>query len=256
MAQFITGNLANQLIFSFAPLEIEPVFEGYQLTSEPIRQRAINLYQLLRSRFMGRLGGVGPMVVITFFVFFQFILTLFSVVWPILIPLLIFIVVYGSLKLIFDPEFRFGVGAQFSLAPGEVIFSHYPLRVGEEDRLTFRRQIKDNWLTRWFNVNHFPDQGRLQVSLLCAERVSYTSHDEEAERMTEVAVIYEDRIHAYSLLGGDRQVNAYFDCQIPHHLPPSFEGKNNQIRWLLKIEESYPNVIGQQTTYLTFVVDP
>lgn len=251
MAKSLPSKLAHKLIFSFPPLAIEPVFEGYRLTSEAPRQLVMKL--LHGSRMMGGLGGLVPIGVVAFFFFSQVTFYLLSVIWPILMPIPIFLVVYGSLKLIFDPQFRFRIGAQFGLGPGEIIFSHYPLRVGEDDRLTFRRQLKENTWTRWFNLDRFPDQGRLQVSLLCAERVIYT---EGTDTITEVAIVHEDRIYSHSLIGGDRQVKAYFNLHIPDSLPSAFEGKHNQIRWLLKVEENYPQAIGKLITYFTFVVDP
>ena len=251
MKKLLPSDFVKKLIVSFPPLSIEPVYEGYRLVSDPPRQRVIDLIQ--KSTWL-KGGGGGTLIVVAFFFLFSPITWhLLSNLWPFLSPVAIFAVVYGSLKLIFDPQFRYGVGAKLGLAPAEIIFSHYPLRVVEDDRLTFRRQLKDNIWTQWFRVNHFPDQGRLQVSLLCAERVTYT---EGTDTITEVAIVHEEQIYAHSLIGGDRQVKAYFNFHIPKQLPPSFEGKNNQIRWLLKVEEKYPQVIGQHTSYLTFMVDP
>lgn len=154
--------------------------------------------------------------------------------------------------MIFDPQTRYFV-TRFALEPTEIIFSHYPLRVGENDRLMFRRKLKDQTCLSWFNIKEFPENSYLKISLICAERISYT---QGTDIMREAATVYEERIYSHSLIGRDRQVKSYFDLHIPEQLPPSFEGKTNQIRWLLKIEETYPNVIGQQITYLTFAVDP
>ncbi|MFM1841714.1 MAG: hypothetical protein RLZZ490_447 [Cyanobacteriota bacterium] len=251
MSKLLWSNLANKLIFAFPPLEIKPVFDGYRLTAEPQRQLALGL--LRRSKGMEGVTGLGAVIVAVAFIFSPITFPLLSIIWPILIPVPIFLVAYGSLKLIFDPQFRFGIGTRFGLAPVEIIFSHYPLRVGEDDRLAFRRQLRANFWTRWFNIHQFPDQGRLSVSLICGERVTYT---QGTDTITEVATIYEEQIYSRSLMGGDRQVIAYFTLHIPAHLPPAFEGKHNQIRWLLKIEENYPQVIAQQVTYFTFVVAP
>jgi hypothetical protein len=232
----------NSVVYAFPPLEIEPVVEGYQLRFDPYRQ------MLLAYVGSTKKGGIRSFVIIVTVMLAAF----FYAFWPILVPVIIFGVVYGSLKLIFDPESRY-FAARFACESPEIIFSHYPLRIGENDRLIFRRKLKDKAWLSWFNIKKFPENSYLKISLICVERISYT---QGTDVMTEVATIYEERIYAHSVIGGDRQVKAYFDLHIPEQFPPSFEGKTNQIRWLFKIEETYPNAFGQLTTYLTFTVDP
>ena len=94
---------------------------------------------------------------------------------------------------------------------------------------------------------------RVKINLVCVERVSYTKG---TTRVTDVAVVYENMIYSGNLLSGDREVIAHFDLEIPLSYSSSFEGKYNQIRWVLDVEEIYPGLLEQKHTYLTFVVDP
>ena len=68
-------------------------------------------------------------------------------------------------------------------------------------------------------------------------------------------MVYEKMIYSDNLFCGDREVIAHFDLEIPLSFSSSFEGKNNQIRWILDMEESYPGLLEHKHTYLTFVVD-
>jgi len=163
-----------------------------------------------------------------------------------------FFVVHRLLKLILDESARYKLGTELGFVGAELIFSHYPLKVGENDRVTFRRRLKNNYWTNLFKINKFPVNSHIKINLVCVERVSYTKG---TTRVTDVAVVYEKMIYSDNLLSGDREVVAHFDLEIPLSYSSSFEGKYNQIRWVLDVEESYPGLLEQKHTYLTFVVD-
>jgi hypothetical protein len=124
-------------------------------------------------------------------------------------------------------------------APGELVFSRYPLTLNDSDRLTFRCRLRDNFLTRLFKVKEIPTPARIEVKLLCVERVSYTKG---TDTITETAIIESQTIHRQNLYPGSQEIMSNFDLKIPHYLPPSFEAKNNQIRWILLVEKYLPNL--------------
>jgi hypothetical protein len=221
-----------------------------------------------------------PWMVLTvlFSIFFQFfcasVLGIYDFspaffIIPILLFVPIFFVVYRVLKLLLDKSARYKMGTDLGFAGAELIFSRYPLKVGENDRVTFRRRLKKNYWTNLFKIKKFPVNSHIKVNLLCVERTAYRFYNREKEcweTLTDVAVLYEKIIYSDNLFCGDREVIGHFNLEIPPHLSPSLEWKRNdmlpyefasdQIRWILDIEESYPGLLEQKHTYLTFVVDP
>ena len=205
-----------------------------------------------------------PWMVLTvlFSIFFQFFCASVLGIYDFspaffIIPILLFVptffVVYRLLKLILDESARYKMGTDLGFAGGaELIFSRYPLKAGDNDRLTFRRRLKNNYWTNLFKINKFPVNSHITVNLVCVERASYTHGTDD---VTDVAVVYEKMIYSDNLFCGDREVIAHFDLEIPLSFSSSFEGKNNQIRWILDMEESYPGLLEHKHTYLTFVVD-
>jgi hypothetical protein len=71
-----------------------------------------------------------------------------------------------------------------------------------------------------------------------------------------MAEVYRQSLQTTPLIPGDRQISCHFDLTIPSHVAPSFEGKHNQIRWLLNVIETYSDLLENKISYLTFVVDP
>ncbi|MBJ7900403.1 MAG: hypothetical protein GC158_10895 [Cyanobacteria bacterium RI_101] len=160
--------------------------------------------------------------------------------------------VYWGLKFVIDSDTRQALGFRWSLDKLEVIFSRYPLKIGENDRLQLRRRLKETVWTRLCNLRAFPEHSWATVTLLCVEEVKYTKG---TDTFTEQAEAYSQVVYSHSLPGGESSVNGYFDLEIPPNLGASFEGENNQIRWLLKIEERYGNWLKTKVTYLPFLVD-
>jgi len=245
--------LRNRLIAGFPPSEIQLALEGYVLREDLKVQ-----WQISRFTNPNWLFGLSITFIAIFILIFGFpiLLSFSGVVWPVFVGLFLFLIVfwlvYWVVKLVLDKSARDEMGAKQGFLPAELIFSHYPLKVGENDRVTFRRRLKQNFWTNLFKVHHFPANSHLRVSLICMERVTYTKG---TDTVTDVATAHENVIFSKTLIAGDREVIGHFDLEIPPHLSPSFEGKNNQIRWILEIEETYPGLIDLKMTYLTFVVD-
>lgn len=230
MSQLQKIELRNRVIASFPPLEIQRGLEGYILRKKWKIPNITGLFAL----------SILSTVVISWL--------------PIpFLFLVVFCSVYPVVKITLDESARYKMGAILGFLPPELIFFRYPLKVGENERITFRRRLKQNFWTNLFKLNKFPVNSRVKINLVCVERVSYTKG---TTRVTDVAVVYENMIYSGNLLSGDREVIAHFDLEIPLSYSSSFEGKYNQIRWVLDVEESYPGLLEQKHTYLTFVVDP
>jgi len=150
-----------------------------------------------------------------------------------------FFVVYKILKLILDESARYKMGTDLGFSGVELIFSRYPLKVGENDRVTFRRRLKNNYWTKLFKINNFPVNSHITVNLVCVERTTNIN----TMRKDDVVVVYEKMIYSDNLFCGDREVIAHFDLEIPLSCRSSFEGKHSQIRWILDMEESYPGLL-------------
>lgn len=94
--------------------------------------------------------------------------------------------VYWSLRLLVDGETRQHLGFKLALGELEVLFSHYPPRIGDGDRLTIRRHLKPNRWTKFFSIDRFPQDSRMDVNLVCIERVTYTQGTDSITNMAEI----------------------------------------------------------------------
>jgi len=248
MSKLKTIESKKTAISNLRPLRIQLGIEGYLLKKDSeestiipylIKFYFISLFLVIPGLFLGVFLAnlfANPYIFIIFIPFFS-----------------IFYTVYSVLKLTLDESARYKLGTDLGFMAAELIFSRYPLKVGENDRVTFRRRLKNNYWTNLFKINKFPVNSHIKINLVCIERASYT---QGTDTVTDVAVVYEKRIYSDNLLCGDREVIGHFDLEIPLSYSSSFEGKNNQIRWILDMEESYPGLLEHKHTYLTFVVDP
>jgi hypothetical protein len=205
--------------FSSLPLVVKPSSDGYLLAenAQPKPQQSHSVAGWI-------VGG--------------FFLIIFS--WFFLIVGIIFLAV----ALLYRPTRRY-LRAFFLLQPGELIFSHYPLHLGQDDRVTFRRRLKGD--------RKFPQNGTVTVRLLCVERVSYTKG---TDQVTETALITEKTLRQQSVFSGSKDMVCHFDLDLPAHLPPSFEGKNNQIRWVIVVSQNLPQIAEDIESNFTLFVDP
>ncbi|MBJ7900080.1 MAG: hypothetical protein GC158_09205 [Cyanobacteria bacterium RI_101] len=213
------------------PLEIKPTAAGYLLKTDAVPRPTGSQSWVA--------GFFGMLFLALFFWFFLIILLIFGVV----------LLLNGAVRRKTWSE----VWSAVCLSPGELLFSHYPLRLGDSDRLTFRRRLQDNFWTKLFNLQSLPTPATLAVKLVCVERVSYTKG---TDTIVETAVVASYDLCRQALLPGEREMNSHFDLDIPAHLPPSFEGKHNQIRWLVLVEQTLPNLMEPaQSCFTLEVVD-
>jgi|GEM_PF-2841493 len=135
--------------------------------------------------------------------------------------------------------------ARFRFLPPEVFLSTYPLSLGEKCSLTFRRHLKGNRKTK--------QPGELTFKIACLERVTYTKG---SDTEVEVEVIWESPPEFYSVPTDVDMICFKTVFMVPNHLPPCFEAKNNQIRWVISVEQKIPGIVEQVYSNFSFVVDP
>ncbi|MEB3174449.1 MAG: hypothetical protein VKN60_04560 [Cyanobacteriota bacterium] len=215
----------------YPPLEIQPTSGGYLLKTTAIPRPAASQSWLA--------GFLGTILLLLFFWFFFILLVIFGVL------------------LLFNVSVRrktwSEVWSAVCLAPGELTFSHYPLCLGDSDRLTFRRRLQDNFWTKLFNLQSLPAPASLAVKLVCVERVSYSKG---TDTIVETAVVGSYDLCRQTLFPGEREMISHFDLEIPPHLPPSFEAQRNQIRWVIVVEQTLPNLMEPaQSCFTLEVVD-
>jgi hypothetical protein len=207
----------NDLYCSNPPLVIKQSPEGYIL----------NELALPQPENANWLTGIIAFIVITGF------LIVFS--WFFLILLIIL-----GFVLVFNTKIRNHFWWEtVCFEPGDLIFSHYPLTLDDSDRLLFRCRLRDNFITRLFKVKEIPTPSRIEIKLICLERVSYTKG---TDTITENAVIESQLLHRQNIYSGSQEIVSNFDLSIPGYLPPSFEANHNQIRWILLVEKYIPDL--------------
>ncbi len=151
----------------------------------------------------------------------------------------------GIIAFFFNKSFRNYIFAQFRLSGAEILLSTYPLRLGEECNLTFRRRLRGNRKTK--------QAGELSFKIACLERVQY---QRGSDTEIEVHVIWESQPEIYSVSTNVDMLSFKTNFTVPDNLPPSFEGKNNKIRWIISVEQNISGIVEQVNSNFVFIVDP
>lgn len=172
------------------------------------------------------------------------------------VPSFILLIIFWWLLLLifigmflFNTKFKNNIFARFNLFWGELILSTYPLDLGGKYYLTFRRRLRRN--------KKIEKPGNLTLKIACLEithsKIVFTDNPR-----TEVKhnILWESQPEVYSVPNDVNMFSLHTNLQIPNHLPPSFEGKNNYIRWVVSIEQNLPNIADKVYSQFIVVVDP
>lgn len=146
---------------------------------------------------------------------------------------------------LFSPNFHRSIRASLFLTLGDLTFSHYPLQLGHDSLVIFQRQLKGN---RRCSRNSL-----IQINLLCMERVMYTRG---SDTTIETTVVEEKLLKSETIMAGASQITCQFKLPIPADLPPSFEAHNNQIRWIITVEQTIPGTVKGLESNFTLLVNP
>lgn len=175
-----------------------------------------------------------PSIIICILMFgmlFLFILPIAGIIWIIIFLL--------------NQRYRNNIFGRIHLVRPKVLLSTYPLKLGEKCNLTFHRPLRINRKTK--------QPVELNFKLVCLERVQY-SRGSDIE--IDVNVIWESQPQTHYLPKNINTLSLETIFTVPNHLPPSFEGKKNQIRWILSIEQNIPGIVKQVYSNFVIVVDP
>jgi hypothetical protein len=148
---------------------------------------------------------------------------------------------------IFSQDIRNQTLASFLLSPEEVILSDYPLRLGQKYTLNFDRFIKTGIKTT--------SVGTLTFRIACLER---TLSGSGSNIHASVNVIWQSQPQMYFVSQNVDTVSFKTNFTLPKtqglkKLPTSFEAENNQIRWVISIEQTIPGIVKE--FHSNFVVD-
>ncbi|AFZ61256.1 hypothetical protein H6G54_02905 [Anabaena cylindrica FACHB-243] len=214
------------------PTDIKETPEGF-LAIEFTESKLISSSQQQQNSIISWIIAL-PLILIFGYLFAVALLAFGSIL------LLIFIVAFS-----FNRSYRNHIFAQFRIFPGEVFLSTYPLSLGEKCLLTFRRRLKRNKKTK--------ESGQLALKIICLERVEYKKG---TDTEVEINILWESQPEVYSVPTNTEVFSLQTNLNIPKYLPPSFEGKNNQIRWIISIEQNIPNIAEQVHSNFVFIVAP
>ncbi|WP_414755249.1 hypothetical protein [Anabaena sp. CCY 9910] len=222
-----TNQFERKLLSAKAPANVKKTSEGFLLqNNEGIKRQQGNII----SRLIGRLISISFILIFVFLFWWFFLLI-------------------AVVSILFNKNFRNQVKnslvAQFCLFPAEVLLSSYPLRLGEECNLIFRRRFKGNLKTKQ------PEQ--LTFKIACVERVEYKKG---TDTEIEVHTIWESQPQFHSVPTDVDIFSFKTIFTVPNDLPPSFEGKNNQIRWIFLVEQNILGVFERINSSFVFIVDP
>jgi hypothetical protein len=125
-----------------------------------------------------------------------------------------------------------------SFNPPELIFTNYPLSLGEDVSILFRRRRRSGKI--------IPTAGTVNAKLTCNEDVIYSDDDSYAFA-TEQVINYqlpEILIPAY-----ESAIEIIFNVKILPTAPPTFEAKNNQITWILEVSVDIPKLLKETSRF-------
>jgi hypothetical protein len=220
-------------IFS-APHKFEQTSEGF-LASERI---SINKYNK-KSNIIEIIEIIGGFCFILLFVVTGFFLLI--IFWWLLL-----LIIIGMF--LFNTKFKNNIFAQFNLFWGELILSTYPLDLGGNYHLKFRRRLRRN--------KKIEKPGNLTFKIACLEITKREIGASQQRTEVKHNILWESQPEVYSVPNDVNMFSLHTNLQIPNHLPPSFEGKNNYIRWVVSIEQNLPNIADKVYSQFIVVVDP
>ncbi len=125
-----------------------------------------------------------------------------------------------------------------SYKPGELVLSHWPLRLGDDVTVTFERQMRGN--------RRVQSSGQLEAKLLCSERVIYKQGTNTRKAYAPVSEV---DLGTQALVPGGKAVRGTWQVRIPVGGPPSFEATHNQLRWHVEVWLRQPRAVDDDSVF-------
>jgi hypothetical protein len=220
---------------------IKQIPEGYLLTEANTNQNfkliislVVNftktlIYVAIFSQFVSMLGRAQILEL--------FVVRLFVVI----IVVMLMAWAYGWAKTIYTTVDRLLVSLSFD--PPELIFTNYPLSLGEDVSILFRRKLRSGKIIR--------EAGTVNAILFCVEGVIFDESDGYGFGSEKVISqqLPEVLVPAY-----ESAIEVIFNIKIPTNAPASFEAEHNQIKWTLEVSLDFPKLLKEDSKFYLNVV--
>jgi hypothetical protein len=115
------------------------------------------------------------------------------------------------------------------LENGQIILSEHPLHLGQTYLLSYDRPV---------NSKHpLTISVTITIQLVCTEIVTYAVGTLTEDKRQ---ILYQETVHTRSLSPvSSNLISGEFSITIPETAAPSFEAKNNRVRWQLESQEEF-----------------
>jgi len=128
-----------------------------------------------------------------------------------------------------------------SFAPPELIFTNYPLSLGEEVSILFRRRLRSGKIIR--------TAGIVNANLACIEDVLYYRNDKDDNLTFASEKVIDRHLPEVLVPAYESAIEVLFNFKIPVDASATFEAKNNQINWILDIFLDFPKLLKEGSKF-------
>jgi hypothetical protein len=132
-----------------------------------------------------------------------------------------FLLLFGAVGVLLLLALARTVRVALHFAPGELVLTRWPLRLGEEVEVAFRRRTR-----RAVRVE------RIDARLVCTESATYRSG---TDTITVTEQVREEPLPSVAAVPGATPIEGVWRIRIPAHGPPTFAAHNNRVEWSLKL---------------------
>lgn len=162
----------------------------------------------------------------------------------ILATLYLLVLIY---RIIIIPYFKQAL-AESRLCSSKLFLDSYPLRLGEDHCVMFTRKSKKKY--------DFPHDSQIKAKMLIVEIATSGKDDEFDSTRTRTEIIKKQELKIKNIEINKKRVLCHFYLHIDPNLHPSFEAENNQIHWILSVEQNYPEIVKNIKSNFTLNVTP
>jgi len=167
--------------------------------------------------------------VVALLVIFIFIVAQSSVPFLVILIFLVGAFVYRTIQVIIAK-------------PGELVFPHYPLRLGDRVYLKFKRSFRVG-MKKGATAD-------ITIKLICKESATYSVGTSST---TEYATVFESSTkHKATFLKNEVEVS--WKSKIPANTPPSFHTDSNSINWELLVVTHIPGFFKDDSRFQIYVL--
>jgi hypothetical protein len=135
-----------------------------------------------------------------------------------------------------------GVLVTSKLQAGEIVMSRFPLRMGEELKIKYRRQLRRGQIL---------SPGEISATLIAYDWIKYNVG---TDTRTETATIWEQSFPTREVPSGLSKVEYDFPIKIPLEGPPSFEATSSKVIWELRVTLKLPGIPKDDSSFRLIVV--